>query len=394
MRLVWGTVLACEDERDGLQRLRTQYCYKNKQIEVPALNYLLLGAPCTVGEGVLLNVTAIDLGLGTGGFAFVVARAPEVAVARQDMELRVTQGAQGDGSPHPSCPTAFDDHAPNGGHIMKLRYTPLQREVLCVEESGSPYHKLLKDACSLEGSPVVCCELHSQVALVAAAVKHLKPQARVVYCMTDEAALLAPFSALLAQMRATGLLDACVTCGQALGGDFEAVNLYSGLLAAFAVCKADILICAQGPGVVGTATRFGHGGLAQAQALGAAAVLDGVPIAALRLSFADARPRHEGVSHHTLTALGTACLARAVIPFPADLSASQATTVGHQLEDAHITSQHGLVNVPVDRAAVDLRGLTVTTMGRTQDDDPAFFSAAFAAGLFAAQLLDERVRGE
>jgi hypothetical protein len=377
MRLVWGTVLACEDERDGLQRLRAQYCYKNKQIELSALNYLVLGAACAVGETVLLNVTATDLGLGTGS--------PVSCVAPHE--------------PSP-CPTtlptspAFDDHAPNGGHIMKLRYTPLQREVLCVEEPGSPYHELLKDACSLKGTPVVCCELHSQVALVAAAVKQRKPQARVVYCMTDEAALLAPFSALLAQMRATGLLDACVTCGQALGGDFEAVNLHSGLLAAFAACKADILICAQGPGVVGTATRFGHGGLAQAQALGAAAVLDGVPIAALRLSFADARPRHAGVSHHTLTALGTVCLARAVIPFPADLPANQATTVERQLEDAHIISKHGLIDIPVDRAAIDLRGLTVTTMGRTQKDDPAFFSAAFAAGLFAAQLLDERVRGE
>jgi hypothetical protein len=273
---------------------------------------------------------------------------------------------------------------------MKLRYTPLQREVLSVEEPASPHHAILEHANSLKGTPVVCCELHSQVPLVAAAVRHIKPQAKVVYCMTDEAALLASFSTLLARMRTSGLLDACVTCGQALGGDMEAVNLYSALLAATAVCEADVVVCAQGPGIVGTATRFGHGGLAQAQALNAAAVLDGVPIAPLRLSFADARTRHQGVSHHTLSALGVACLAEAIIPLPNDLSFEQAATVDHQLEEAGIFDRHGLVNVVVDREDIDLRGLEVTTMGRSQSDDPAFFSAAFAAGILAAHFLDER----
>jgi hypothetical protein len=275
---------------------------------------------------------------------------------------------------------------------MKLRYTPLQHEVLSVEEPASPHHAVMEQARSLEGAPVVCCELHSQVPLVAAAVRHIKPQARVVYCMTDEAALLASFSTLLARMRTSGLIDACITCGQALGGDLEAVNLYSGLLAATAVCGADVVICAQGPGIVGTATRFGHGGLAQGQALNAAAVLDGVPMAPLRLSFADARTRHQGVSHHTLTALGVASLAEAVIPVPGDLSSEQAALVDRQLEEAGIPGRHGLVNIPVDRDAIDPCGLEVTTMGRAQSDDPAFFSAAFAAGILAARFLDEQER--
>ncbi|MDR2106712.1 MAG: DUF3866 family protein, partial [Coriobacteriales bacterium] len=109
--------------------------------------------------------------------------------------------------------------------------------------------------------------------------------------------------------------------------------------------------------------------------------------------FADARERHRGVSHHTLTALGRACLAEAVIPLPGCLPAEQAATVERQLEEAGILERHGLVELPVDPKIIGLGGLEVTTMGRTQPDDPAFFSAAFAAGTLAARLLDERTGG-
>jgi hypothetical protein len=368
---------------------------------------------------VLVNTTAVDLGLGTGGVCFVVANMTAIErsgrVAFDDANPVVNVATANDApaanaaptsavalnianidaasTPAATTPTNITPAACTpAGHIMKLRYTPLQHEVLSVEEPASPHHAVMEQARSLEGAPVVCCELHSQVPLVAAAVKHVMPWAKTVYCMTDEAALPASFSTLLGRMRERGLIDACVTCGQALGGDLEAVNLYSGLLAATAVCGADVIICAQGPGIVGTATRFGHGGLAQAQALNAAAVLNGVPIAPLRLSFADARARHQGVSHHTLTVLGTACLAEAHVPAPGDLSPEQAATVNRQLEEAGALDRHGFVTVTVDREAIDLRGLEVTTMGRAQADDPAFFSASFAAGILAAQLLGEKER--
>jgi hypothetical protein len=209
--------------------------------------------------------------------------------------------------------------------------------------------------------------------------------------MTDEAALLASFSTLLVLMRQSGLLSASISCGQAFGGDYEAVNIYSGLLAASVVCEADIIICAQGPGIVGTATRFGHGGMAQAEALNAASVLDGVPIAMPRISFADARQRHQGVSHHSLTALGRACLIQAIVPLPRKLPNEQAKMIEKQLEQAGILERHGLVHVDFDEREIDLKGIEVHTMGRSQADDPAFFSVAFAAGIFAAKLLQERI---
>jgi hypothetical protein len=426
MRLITAHVTKADQTRCGTQRLVVEpeepplsqeepsfLQKKSPPSPLEALRYEALAPQCQVGDRVLVNTTAVDLKLGTGGVCFVVAN---LTAIERSGPIVFNDAVSANGSPDgastndfydalgtaslrdaPAAPAfAFTSAASSAGvpagHIMKLRYTPFQHEVLSVEEPASLHHAVMEQACSLEGAPVVCCELHSQVPLVAAAVRHIRATARVVYCMTDEAALLASFSTILAQMRKSGLLDACVTCGQALGGDLEAVNLYSGLLAAATVCKADAIICAQGPGIVGTATRFGHGGLAQAQALNAAVALDGVPIAPLRLSFADTRARHQGVSHHTLTALGQACLAEAIIPFPDDLSPEQAAMVDSQLEAAGIFERHGLITVSVARDAIDLRGLQAMTMGRTQADDPAFFSASFAAGILAARFLEEKAQ--
>ena len=373
MRLIIAEVVKAHKTQNGVQRLVVTYPNaKGKAIKSEALRYVELAPICEVGDRILINTTAVDLNLGTGGLSPVLVNL--TAIERNG-------------------PIAFDDPAPGGGHIMKLRYTPLQHEVLSVEEPDSPFHEIMAKAVSLKGTPVICCELHSQIPLVAAAVKYKEPDARIVYCMTDDAALLASFSTLLVQMRKAGLLDASITCGQAFGGDYEAVNLYSGLLAAVAVCEADVIICSQGPGLVGTATQFGHGGLSQAESLNAATVLDGVPIATLRVSFTDARQRHQGVSHHTLTALGRACLAKAVVPFPANLPSEQATFMENQLVESGIPQRHEVVKVNFNEPEIDLFGLEVTTMGRTQGDDPAFFSASFAAGIFAAQLLRARQKG-
>jgi hypothetical protein len=130
--------------------------------------------------------------------------------------------------------------------------------------------------------------------------------------------------------------------------------------------------------------------LAQAEALNATAALDGVPIALLRLSFADTRERQRGVSHHTLTGLGIICLAEAVVPLPLGLPEQQLDLIEQQLEESGIADKHGIVDIAVNVSAIDLRGLAVTTMGRTQVEDPSFFSAAFAAGIFAAELLAEK----
>jgi hypothetical protein len=186
-------------------------------------------------------------------------------------------------------------------------------------------------------------------------------------------------------MTRENLLDETITAGQAFGGGLEAVSLHSALLAAKHVARADIIIVALGPGIAGTATPFGHGGVAQGEAINAAAVLGGRPVAPLRLSFVDERPRHRGVSHHSLVALGVVALAGALVAVPS-LTAEAAVSVDVALDEAGVWNRHTRVDVPV-ASLPDTRGVAMRSMGRTPADDPGFFSAAAAAGTVAAGLL-------
>jgi len=326
-----------------------------------AIGYTSLVGEVAAGDRVLLNTTAVDLGLGTGGSHFVVCRLGD---------------ARG---------VALD--APSGGHVMKLRYAPHQLDVLSVEAQESPHHVTMAAAETLGGMPVICCGLHSQVPLVSAAVKRRRPSARVAYCMTDGAALPIALSDLVREAVAAGLVDSTITCGQAFGGTLEAINLHSGLLAARHVAGADVAVIAIGPGVAGTATPFGHGGVAVGEAVNAVAILEGRPVACLRVSFADARERHRGVSHHSIAALSTVALASADVAVPT-LEQEFADVIRAALDGAQIPGRHRVLMSP--EGSVDppsLRGLQVTTMGRGPAEDPAFFAAAYAAGEIASRYV-------
>ena len=176
---------------------------------------------------------------------------------------------------------------------------------------------MLRDADDLAGMPVVVADLHSALPAVLAGVRAESPEARVAYVATDGGALPLWFSRTVDGLREAGWLVGTVTAGQAYGGDLEAVTLHTGLLAARLVLGADIAVVAQGPGNLGTGTRWGFSGVACGEAVNAAAVLGGRPVAALRVSGADARERHHGVSHHSLTAYGRVALAPADVVVPA-----------------------------------------------------------------------------
>ncbi len=359
MRLVWGTVVSILSEHPGVQRLEVEA----EGIDLggaEALSYPALTGSCAAGQRVLLNTTAVDLGLGTGGAHFVVAR---------------------------NSGRAVELDRSSGGHVMKLRYSPLQVDVLASEEEAAPGHAAMQHAESLGGMPVVCCGLHSQIAHAAAGVRTIWRGARVVYVMTDAASLPLPLSNLARELSDAALLDGTVSCGQAFGGELEAVNLHSGLLAARHLLQADVAIVANGPGGTGTDTPFGHGGVAQGESVNAVGALGGRPVAVLRISFADPRPRHYGVSHHTLVALARIALARAKVPVPT-LPSDLSRTVDTVLDDAGVWVRHERVSSAIGPDLLpDTRGVSVRTMGRSIADDPAFFAAAAAAGDVAARLL-------
>ncbi|WP_091239729.1 DUF3866 family protein [Micromonospora matsumotoense] len=314
------------------------------------------------GDRVLLNAGALLMGLGTGGYALVVALPDRL----------------------PADPPQSGDTR-DAGHLVKARYTPLQPIMLGVDEEASPHHALLATVDSLDGMPVVTADLHSALPAILAGIHADAPQARVAYLLTDGGALPAWFSRTLDGLR--DALVGTVSVGQAFGGDLEAATLHTGLLAARHVLRADVAIVAQGPGNLGTGTRWGFSGVAVGEAVNAVAVLGGRPVGSLRISDADARPRHQGVSHHSLTAYGRVALAPAELVVPDGLAAELAARVDAAL--APLAARHTLVRVDTDGLDAALRALPVglSTMGRGLDADHAYFLAAAAAGRHAAALV-------
>jgi hypothetical protein len=124
--------------------------------------------------------------------------------------------------------------------------------------------------------------------------------------------------------------------------------------------------------VVGTGTTLGTTSLEAASALDIAAALGGQPVACLRVSSGDPRERHRGVSHHTRTVL--------------DLVRSPVRVAAHP--DLGPLDRHEAVDVeaPDTAALLAAAGLHVTTMGRTPDEDTAYFAAAGQAGVLGARL--------
>ena len=320
-----GRVTAVVERVEGLVRLEVD--------GTACVAYPRLTGPVAHGDDVLVNVQARELALGSGGFDVLYANL-----------------SRGLGLPRDE-----------GAHVMSLPYTPLQAAAVHAEEGDA-----LPE--TLAGLPVVCCSLHSQVAPGCAG---LGPGVRVAYVQLPGGALPVSLSDTVRELRARGLIEMAVAAGSCLDGDVDAVTVHSALAwAAARGCEA--VVCAVGPGIVGTSTRLGHGGLAAADAANAASGLGGRPIVAARVSDADPRERHRGVSHHTRSVLEL-CVGRVTVAWAAGRAAPEWLT---------------------PREDVDTRGwreacagLPLSHMGRGPDEDAAFFEAAYAAGRLARGLV-------
>ena len=305
-----GHVTAVVERHDEFVRLEVD--------GAPCIAYPRVTGPVDVGDDVLVNVQARELGLGSGGFDV--------------LHVNLTRGLELE--PQPDA------------HVMTLPYTSLQHAVRHVEEDG-----VLAE--SLDGMPVVCCSVHSQLAPVCAGLEGL----HVGYVQVAGGAMPVALSDAVRALRERGLLELVVAAGPCVDADAQAVNVYSAL----AWCRAqgvDVVVCSVGPGIVGTGTALGHGGVAAAQTANAAAALGGRAIVAPRVSGAETRSRHRGVSHHTEAVLSL-CLAEPLVPEELD--------------------------APGSREACE--GLPLSHMGRDPDVDPDFFAAAFAAGRLARTLV-------
>jgi hypothetical protein len=317
-----GRITAVVERVEGLSRLEVD--------GEPCVAYPRLTGPVALGDEVIVNTQARELELGSGGFDVLY--------------VNLTRG--------------LDLLPERDAHVMKLPYTPAQSARRHAEEG-----RALPD--TLAGLPVLCCSLHSQVAPVCAGIGRGK---RVAYVQLAGGALPVSLSDALRALRELGHVDTAIAVGACLDGDVECVSAASALLYAAAE-EFDAVVCAIGPGIVGTGSTFGHGGIAAADAANSAAALRGMPILAVRTSQGDRRERHRGVSHHARAVLEL-CLGEVIVPWPAGYEAPP------WLEPR--------MEIDVSGWEEACEGLPLAHMGRGPQEDPLFFAAAFAAGCVAA----------
>lgn len=346
--LYWGVgnVIAIRDENQFRQIVQVELADGKAE----AIHYLQFHPPVEIGQRVIINQTARVLELGTGGFDFIISPIEPSFNSKKD------------------------------GHIIKLRYTPYQFAVKSCEEQGSSYHELFTKFSTLDGLPVLVGELHSMLPIIITLFRQLelehqiKPH-RITYIMTDGGALPIVFSNHVYQLKKLGWLTNSITIGNAFGGDLEAVNIFTGLLAAKQIFDADLVIVIMGPGIVGTDTIFGHTGTEQGIIINAVASLNGTPISIIRAGLNDKRERHQGISHHSITNLKFISLVKSVIPFPSYIIEDYPHIYNYLFQE--LGNKHSLTPVSIMHQDIveklNRYPIKISTMGRTIDDDPIFF---------------------
>lgn len=323
-----------------------------------AYNYPKMTGSIEIGDEVVLNTTAVELSLGTGGYHFVITNLNK-------MESNMTEG----------------------GHIMKLRYTPLQVKVGSVEEQDSKFHNKINEFKSLNNLPVVVGTLHSMLTPFAASYKRYNPNKKLVYIMTDGAALPIYLSKNVENLKNKNLIDNTITIGNAFGGDYECINIYSALITAKEVLNADVVFVSMGPGIAGTGTKYGFTGVEQGPILDAVKKLGGSPIAIPRMSFADKRDRHVGISHHSITVLSEIVNVKVNIPIGLK-DKEKLDFVKNQIKENKLDEKHNIIYTKLANTLDDLNyfDLKVKSMGRNYEQDSEFFDAASSAAYYLMEV--------
>jgi hypothetical protein len=313
----------------------------------PAIAYPRLTGPVEVGDDVVVNVEAADLGLGSGGFDVV--------------HCNLSRGLDGEGGE---------------GHVMKLNYTSLQHAVQPLEEGS-------EEAPPAEGIPVAVLALHGQLPCAAFALTVQAAGVRAGYVQTSGGALPGELSDTVADMLDRGMLAGHVSAGPSHGAPQEAITV-EGAIDAGRRLGWDCAFVGPGPGILGSASALGHGGLAALSNAHAALALGSAVVLVPRLSSADPRDRHRGLSHHTDTVLRM--LMRPVrVPIPDGLSLPSGAALGRSV------TRGGHEGVGLDVSGLSdgylASGLPGGTMGRPFEEDRDFLLAGLAGGALLAQLI-------
>jgi Protein of unknown function (DUF3866) len=391
LKLRRARVVAAGPVNGSEQSLRVQLAGE-PEAERAAIADVSLVGPAEAGDEVIVNVQALDLGLGSGGFDVV--------------HVNVSRGLAGEGS--------------EGAEVMKLNYTSLQHAVVPVEREGLrvPLER-----------PAGVLGLHGQLAPVAWAFARAAPERSLGYVQTEGGALPGGHSRTVRDLRERGLLAGHITAGAAFGGEEEAMTTAGAIHHGLRELSWDAVVCGPGPGIVGSRSALGHGGMAALDSAHAALALGCRTLLVARMSSADPRGRHRGISHHTLTVLelllepvtvalpagmrspfGSEELANlrsaglsgasassaepdAAEPGAADADGADVDGAGGEarstleVERPERITRHDWRPARVDLTGFAGSGLEAQTMGRGVVEDPLFFAAALAGGEALAELL-------
>lgn len=327
------------------------------------INYPALTGSLSPGDLVLLNSTAVDLGLGTGGYDFVMAILTPHAERRKDSNREEESG--------------------QWGGVIKGRYTPYQLSVHGIEEENHPLYSSETRMGSLHGSPILIFSLHSMLPVAASLLHEMNPALRILYIMTDSAALPIWLSDHVAWLKEEGIIQGTITSGQAFGGDAESVNQYTALLAAKHSLGAEAILIGPGPGVVGTGHPFGTSAMEIGELVNAVHILNGESWVIPRIQTLDPRKRHLGLSHHITTALSKIALARAILPLPR-MGGALEEMIRSQIEESRLEEKHEILWSPpfdLERLADLFRNRPIKVMGREILSDPPYLHGIAAATL-------------
>ncbi len=319
-----------------------------------AINYNNFTGSVQVGDDIIINTTAVDLSLGTGGYHFVIHNERNIK----------------------------SDYTTSTGHIMKLRYTPMQLKCLTIEEEESNYHQLFNEKDTIDGMKVLIGSLHSMLLPAIYTIKKRQPSLNITYIMTDSACLPLSFSKTVKNIKKHNLINYTITCGQAFGGDYEAVNIYTALITAKYICKSDIAIVIPGPGVVGTDSKLGFSNIEEGHIIDAVNTLKGNPIVIPRISFADKRHRHQGISHHTITILSKITYSSANIGFPILNNQEKNCIIQRQIISNKIDQRHHIRYINTNCVEIEEIKTKLNTMGRSYKEDFDFFKAVSASAIY------------
>ena len=336
LRLRRATVVAVGPAEPMEQRLAIQI---GEERRTAIADVGLVGAS-EPGDEVIVNVEALELRLGSGGFDIV--------------HCNLTRGLDGEGTPR--------------AHVMKLNYTSLQHAVLPVEEGDA---EATPEALQLPlGRPVAVIGLHGQLAPLAwAFAQATDGQRRLGYVQTAGGALPGGHSCVVRELRDGGLLASHVAAGAAFGGaDGDSITTAAALHHGLTALGWDAAVAGAGPGILGSGSALGHGGLQALDSVHTALALGCEALLVARMSSTDMRARHRGLSHHTRTVLDL-LLAPVVVAIPE----------GEQPAD----ERHDWRAFGADLDGYAASGLPTRSMGR---GDPLFFAAALAGGTALAQM--------